>query len=84
MMLVASCVPAMDPAIDEATILRDNTSVRIDGTSSSRTMFMLNEGDRVSIIEKQGTWYRVRDQDLIEGWMDESTGDFKGSMQHFT
>ena len=72
-MLVASCVPAMDPAIDEATILRDNTSVRIDGTSSSRTMFMLNEGDRVSIIEKQGTWYRVRDQDLIEGWMDEST-----------
>jgi SH3-like domain-containing protein len=73
MMLVVSCVPAMDPAIDEATILRDNTSVRIDGNSSSRTMFMLNAGDRVSIIEKQGTWYRVRDQELIEGWMEEST-----------
>lgn len=73
MMLVASCGPPMDPAIDEAIILNDNTSVRIDATSSARTMFTLKEGARVSIIEKQGTWYRVRDQDLIEGWMDEST-----------
>ena len=73
MLLALACIPEMDPAIDEATVLNDHTSVRIDATSSARTLFTLDQGARISVIEKRDTWYRVRDQDLIEGWMAEST-----------
>ncbi len=72
-LLPSACLPEPDPSIDEATVFRDNTSMRIDAASSARTMFTLNEGERVSILEKRGGWYRVRDRDQIEGWMDEST-----------
>ena len=71
--LFAGCLPEPDPAIDEATVLLDNTSLRIGPASSTRTMFTLAEGERISILEKQGTWFRVRDGDQIEGWVDEST-----------
>ncbi len=73
MLLALACIPEMDPAIDEATVLNDHTSVRIDAASSARTLFTLDRGARISVIEKRDTWYRVRDQDLIEGWMAEST-----------
>ena len=73
MLLVLACIPEMDPAIDEATVLNDHTSVRIDAASSARTLFTLDQGARISVIEKRDTWYRVRDQDLIEGWMAAST-----------
>ena len=72
-LVAVGCVSNLDPPIGEATILRNNTSVRMDPIRSSRTIFTLNENDRVSVIEKQETWYRIRDQDLIEGWMEEST-----------
>jgi len=72
-LLTLACIPKMDPAIDEATVLNDHTSVRIDAASSARTLFTLDRGARISVIEKRDTWYRVRDQDLIEGWMAEST-----------
>ena len=71
--LLMGCLPEPEAAIDEATVLGDNTSVRIDATSAARTMFTLDRGERVSILEKRGTWYRIRDREQIEGWMDEST-----------
>jgi uncharacterized protein YgiM (DUF1202 family) len=71
--LPAACLPEPEPALDEATVIGDNTSVRIDATASARTLFTLDAGDRVSIMEKRDSWYRVRDPDLLEGWMDEST-----------
>ena len=69
----SGCLPEPLPAIDEATVLADNTSVRLDASSSARTLFRLDQGERVSIIEKRATWYLVRDRDQLEGWMDEST-----------
>jgi SH3-like domain-containing protein len=72
-LVLTGCLPEPEPAVDEATVLTDNTSMRIDATASARTMYTLSEGERVSILEKRGTWYRVRDRDQIEGWMDEST-----------
>ena len=72
-LLTLACIPEMDPAIDEATVLANNTSVRIDASASARTLFTISAGERISVIEKRDTWYRVRDQDLIEGWMAEST-----------
>ena len=71
--MITGCLPEPEPAIDEATVLRDNTSLRVDASSASRTMYTLYEGERVAILEKRGTWYRVRDRDQLEGWMDEST-----------
>ena len=69
----SACLPEPEPAIDQASVLSDNTSVRIDSASSARTLFTLDEGDRVDIIQRQGSWYLVRDIDRIEGWMDAGT-----------
>ena len=70
--LAAACLPEPEPAIDQATVINDNTSVRVEASGSSRTLFMLDAGDRVDILYKDGSWYRVRDVEQIEGWMDES------------
>ena len=67
----AGCLPEPLPTIDEATVLSDNTSVRIEASSAARTLFTLNAGERVEILEEQETWYLVRDKDSIEGWMSE-------------
>lgn len=71
--LSGACLPEPEPVIDQATVLSNNSSVRMDATAASRTLFRLSEGERISIIEKRGNWYRIRDKDRIEGWMDEST-----------
>ena len=71
--MLTACLPEPEPAVDEATVLTNNTSVRIAPASSARTLFTINQGERVSIVEKQGAWYRIRDREQIEGWMNEST-----------
>jgi uncharacterized protein YgiM (DUF1202 family) len=71
--VLSGCLPERQPAIDQATVLSNNTSVRLDATSSSRTLFMLDQGDRVEILDKRDSWYLIRDVEQIEGWMDEST-----------
>jgi SH3-like domain-containing protein len=71
--LACGCTAESEPAIDRATVISNNTSVRIDSSGSSRTLFLLSEGARVEIIGKEGSWYRVRDVEQIEGWMEEST-----------
>ena len=70
---LTGCLPEPEPAIDEATVLEDNASLRIGPTPSARTMYTLDTGQRVSILEKRGAWYHVRDSDQIEGWMNQST-----------
>lgn len=72
-LLLASCLPEPDLAIDQATVLGDNTPVRIDASASSRTQFILDSGDRVDIVSKRGSWYLIRDFERIEGWMEEAT-----------
>lgn len=68
-----ACLPESSPPLDQATVISNNTSVRLDATSSARTIFTLDAGDRVAILEKRDSWYLVRDPDRLEGWMDEST-----------
>jgi len=67
------CQSETEPILDEGRVIVNNTSVRAEASSSSRTLFRLGEGERVSILEKSGTWYRVNDSQGFEGWMDEST-----------
>ena len=73
LIMAASCIPEGEPAIDEASVIAANASVRADPTASSRTLLRLPEGERVDVLGKEGTWYRIRDQEGFEGWMDEST-----------
>jgi hypothetical protein len=71
-LIVPSCALEREPVLDQASVIA-NTSVRAEPTSSSRTLFRLPEGERVSILGKSGAWYRVLDKDAFGGWMDETT-----------
>ena len=42
-------------------------------SSTSRTLRVLDIGDKVVVLEQQDNWYRVRFGDDVEGWMEEST-----------
>ena len=70
---LAACLPEPDPAIDQGTVLADNTPARIDASASSRTLFVLDSGDRVDILSKRGSWYLIRDFERVEGWIDEGS-----------
>ncbi len=72
-LLLASCAPKPEPAMDHATVVANNASVRLKGTSTSRTLQTLNTGDRVDVLERQNNWYRIRYGERLVGWMEEST-----------
>jgi uncharacterized protein YgiM (DUF1202 family) len=58
--------------VDEATVVARNASLRLKNSSTSRTLRVLDTGDKVDVLERQGNWYRVRYGD-VQGWMEEST-----------
>src|SRR5580765_1825336 len=72
-LLLTSCAPKPQPILDEATVVAKNTSLRMRNSSTSRTLRVLDTGDKVAVLERQENWYRVRFNDEIEGWMEEST-----------
>jgi uncharacterized protein YgiM (DUF1202 family) len=73
LLLINSCAPHPEPILDQATVVAKNTSLRMRNSSTSRTLRVLDTGDKVSVLERQDNWYRVRFNDEIEGWMEEST-----------
>src|SRR5262245_23890353 len=68
----AGCAPKATPAVDQATVVAQHASMRLKNSSTSRTLRVLEPGDKVEVLEQQENWYRVRFAD-IQGWMDEST-----------
>jgi uncharacterized protein YgiM (DUF1202 family) len=68
-----SCAPEPEPVIDEATVTANNASLRLKNSSTSRTLRVLDSGDKVGVLERQDNWYRVRYDRNVEGWMEEST-----------
>jgi hypothetical protein len=68
-----SCAPKPEPALDTATVVARNASVRMRNSSTSRTLITLNPGDKVDVLERQANWYRIRHSDSLQGWMEEST-----------
>lgn len=68
-----NCAPKPELAIDHATVVANNASVRQKNSSTSRTLRTLNNGDNVDILEKQENWYRIRYEGTLVGWMEEST-----------
>ena len=59
--------------MDEATVVANNASLRLKNSSTSRTLRVLDSGDKVAVLERQENWYRVRYRGNVEGWMEEST-----------
>src|SRR5262250_1392023 len=71
--LLTSCAPKPDPILDEGTVVAKNASLRLKNSSTSRTIKLLDSGDKVDVLERQENWYRVRYGSDVEGWMEEST-----------
>ena len=71
--LLNSCSPEPEPVVDHATVAARNASLRMKNSSTSRTLRVLNTGDKVEVLEHQDNWYRVRFGEQVEGWMEEST-----------
>src|ERR1700752_1584703 len=73
LLLISSCAPRPEPILDQATVVAKNTSLRMRNSSTSRTLRVLDSGDKVAVLERQDNWYRVRYNDEVEGWMEETT-----------
>src|SRR2546430_11214418 len=71
--LLSGCAPKPGPVLDQATVVAKNASLRMRNSSTSRTLRVLDTGDKVAVLERQDNWYRVRVGDDVEGWMEEST-----------
>jgi len=68
-----SCAPRPEPVLDQGTVIAKNASLRLKNSSTSRTLRVLDTGDKVDVLEHQDNWYRVRFGSEVEGWMEEST-----------
>src|SRR5215510_7546208 len=72
--ILTSCGPSKsEPILDEATVVAKNSSLRLKNSSTSRTLKVLDPGDKVEVLERQENWYRVRYGTDVQGWMEEST-----------
>jgi hypothetical protein len=58
--------------LERATVNAAHAALRSRDSTMSRTLKVMEPGERVEILEQQGRWYRVRFA-VIEGWMDSST-----------
>jgi uncharacterized protein YgiM (DUF1202 family) len=71
--LLTSCATKPEPILDQATVTAKNSSLRLKNSSTSRTVRVLDVGDKVEVLEHQDNWYRVRYGPDVQGWMEEST-----------
>ena len=72
-LFITACAPKPEPVMDQATVVAKNASVRLKNSSTSRTLRVLDLGEKVDVLERQENWYRVRYGRDIEGWMEGST-----------
>src|SRR5262245_6163671 len=72
-LLITSCAAKPEPSLDQATVVAKYASLRMRNSSTSRTLRILDPGDKVEILEHQDNWYRVRYGSDVQGWMEEST-----------
>ena len=60
------------PPTEQATVNAEHANLRSRESATSRTLKVLEPGDKVEVLEQQGRWYRVKFGD-IEGFMEVST-----------
>src|SRR5215467_9858752 len=73
LLLLSNCAPKPERVLDHATVVARNASLRLRNSSTSRTLRVLDTGDKVDVLERQENWYRVRYGPDVQGWMEEST-----------
>src|SRR5256885_9796772 len=73
LLLMASCASQPEPVVDQATVVSKNASLRLKNSSTSRTVRVLDSGEKVDVLERLDNWYRVRYGPDVQGWMEEST-----------
>jgi SH3-like domain-containing protein len=71
-LLAGGCASDVEPAVDHATVVAPHASVRLKNSSTSRTIRVLEPGDKIEILEQQEHWYKIR-LGKMQGWMEEST-----------
>jgi uncharacterized protein YgiM (DUF1202 family) len=71
--LLLGCAATPEPIIDQATVTSKNASLRLKNSSTSRTLRLLENGEKIEVLERQDNWYRVRYGRDVQGWMDAST-----------
>jgi hypothetical protein len=72
-LFLASCAPKPEPVLDQGIVVAKNASLRQKNSSTSRTLRVLDTGEKVEVLERQENWYRVRYGSDVQGWMEEST-----------
>src|SRR5690242_17379541 len=71
--LLTSCAPKPEPVLDHATVIAKNSSMRLKNSSTSRTVRVMEVGEKVEVLEQQENWYRVKLGTDYQGWMEAST-----------
>lgn len=56
----------------ESKISKNNVTIRKSNSSSSKSLGKLVQGEKVKIIDKKDSWYKVEVNDEITGWLQES------------
>src|SRR2546421_606773 len=82
--VLTSCAPKPEPVLDQATVVAKNASLRLRNSSTSRTLRVLDTGEKVQVLERRDNWNRVRYGSDVQGWMEESTvatNDLKNRIQ---
>jgi len=70
--VAAACAPKAKEPIGHATVNATHASLRSRNSATSRTLKVMEPGERVELLEQQDRWYKVRFGE-IEGWMEVST-----------
>ncbi len=74
LLLLSGCAESkIEEIIDNATVVSDRASVRARNSATSRTLQVLTAGEKVDVLERDGNWFRIRHDDQLEGWMEETT-----------
>lgn len=74
LLLLSGCAQSKtEEIIDHATVVADRASVRAKNSSTSRTLQVLAAGEKVEVLERDGNWFRIRYDEQLQGWMEETT-----------
>jgi N-acetylmuramoyl-L-alanine amidase len=72
MMTGATAIPLSDWSAfstDRVEVIRPTANIRESATTDSRIVGTARQGDKLTVVERQGTWYQVKTKDGKTGWV---------------
>ena len=72
MMTGATAIPLSDWtsfSTDRVEVIRPTANIRESATTESRIVSTARQGDKLTVVERQGTWYQVKTKDGKTGWV---------------